>query len=136
MKQHEIENIISKLHSSCNEELAYFSTQENMGEPENLYIKANEDGLKLYASELLKAILLKDENNLYFLDKENWEDPNSTLFMDHVEITNQNYAEAQIVPQLREKNISGYLIGFGCVVVVLLLLSAIFIGIGTMVSWL
>ena len=55
MNKEELQNIIDKLESENRKEKAYFGIFEYGSGPDESYIKADKQGLELFALEILKA---------------------------------------------------------------------------------
>ena len=74
-----IEAIIGELESVASKEKGYFSMWQYGGGPDESFIKANRDGLRLYAIELLKASLETD--NDVGNGEVGWLDGDSNVFL-------------------------------------------------------
>src|SRR4051812_40645072 len=86
-----IEAIIDQLESLTSAETGYFAMQQCGGGPDESIIRANKDGLRLYATELLKASLGKEhcigESEISWLSAE------SDVWMMNVELTQESQVE-------------------------------------------
>lgn len=78
MEKDQLEEIIKVLEENNSKEQAYFEVSYTDGEEYGTHIKANNSGIQLFASELLKISLNSEEiintkeRITYFEDTENW----------------------------------------------------------------
>ena len=129
MTDDEIKDIIFKIeeHSSDREvRFGYY----NAGHEKK--IKANKAGLILYASVLLKAGLNynKANRNVISVD-DHWTDENADYFFDCVEKTD----ELEIIEPVEDTS-GGALIGLGCLIVAVLLVTCLITGVISIFQWL
>ncbi|MGB0882376.1 MAG: hypothetical protein ACPGSO_05445 [Vicingaceae bacterium] len=141
MEKEELNKIISQLESSSPKDIAYFSIEQYGGGPDESHIKSNKEGLKLIASQLLKAVnefddTIKDENKSTISFDEDtfeyWED--GDVFFDYIiPINNKNERKnsESAAESFKDKLVLTFII-----IILFIILSSIFIGLGTMISWL
>ncbi|GGE95995.1 hypothetical protein SAMN05443634_11064 [Chishuiella changwenlii] len=134
----ELQNRIDQFDEDQLKENGVFGIFTYGGDSSENYIKANKDGLELYALRLLKiARDLEDtlpdnnENDIWF-DKENWIDENSEVFINYVEqiVDKQKDIEGQ-----QNTKFSDNLALYGCIFILMFLLFSILVGVSTMFGW-
>lgn len=115
-------------------------SQYGVGSDES-FIRANKEGLELFALQLLKSaietedILSDKEKNIIPLDyDEDWVDENSDTYLQYVE----PIADKQkLNPKSEYKStFSDKLMPYGCGLVLLILLVSVIIGFSTLLNWL
>ncbi|WP_437823963.1 hypothetical protein [Tenacibaculum mesophilum] len=135
-----LENIISELNQNNKKEEALFGFYHQDGDEYNTCIKANKQGLELFALELLKA--RNEIENQSFENGEveyleidiDWTDPNADFYFNNIELTNKLKTEKEPIPEYKESwkdKLYGYLI-FGIIIGLIILLIVGFI---TTLSW-
>ena len=134
----ELQNRIDQFDEDQLKENGVFGIFTYGGDSSENYIKANKDGLELYALRLLKTARdLEDtlpdnnENDIWF-DKENWIDENSEVFINYVEqiVDKQKDIEGQ-----QNTKFSDNLALYGCIFILMFLLFSILVGVSTMFGW-
>lgn len=134
MKDQYLSEIITHLEQNTSKENGYFELCEE-DEGYMIYIKGNNDGLKLFATELLKAAaeIEKSESipnkiKLNINENEEW--------FEGFPIEYVKQANRDTKPNNYEQTFSDKMKGFGCVVIGIIVLTAMFIGFKTMFNWL
>ena len=134
MKDQYLSEIIAHLEQNTSKENGYFELCEE-DEGYILYIKSNKDGLKLFATELLKAADEIEKNELFpnkiKLDINENEEWFEGFPIEYVKQTNRDSE-----PNNYEQTFSDKMKGFGCVVIGIIVVIAMFIGFKTMFNWL
>ncbi len=135
-----LENIISELDQNNKKEEALFGFYHQDGDAYNTSIKANKQGLELFALELLKARREIENRNFESDEVEyleidiDWTDSDADFYFNNIELTKKLKTEKAPLPENKEswKNeLYGYLI-FGIIIGLIILLIVGFI---TIVSW-
>lgn len=110
MDNNEVKNMADSLVNSSNETSAYFKIDEySDGE---YFIKANKDGLLLYASRLLYASIVENDTDIYGINTaDEWMD-NSMLSIDYAELISESRDE--IVENITESKLKDMIISYGC----------------------
>lgn len=134
MKDQYLSEIIEHLEQNTSKEDGYFELCEE-DEGYILYIKSNNDGLKLFATELLKAAAEIEKNEsipnkikLNINENEEW--------FEGFPIEYVKQANRDTKPKNYEQTFSDKMKGFDCVVIGIIVLTAMFIGFKTMFNWL
>ena len=106
------------------------------------YIRANKEGLELFALELLKVVrdtdtTLSDTEKTIIIPfdyDENWIDENSDIFIQHIELIT---SKQKSKPKSEHKSsLADKLMPYGCGLALLLLLVSAIIGLWTLYTWL
>jgi hypothetical protein len=136
----ELQKILDKFDEQDLKSNAVFGVFHNAGASDQSFIRANKEGLELFAIQLLKAsrdaekILSDKEKTLITLDySEEWIDENSDTIVQYIE---------PIAEKLKMKSKADYkegfaekLIPFGCITILILLCIATLIGLKTILEW-
>ena len=137
----ELESIIEQLESSNSKDDAYFGLFDDGSESGEGFIKANREGLSLFAAALLKAARDVNDNTeikekiFYPLTSEkDWIDENSHLLINYIEPSNEPREKAEFQPYIKSKKDKALEILVGLVVIFVIV--ATIIGIITIVKWL
>lgn len=141
MTEKELENIISYLEEHHKKETALFGFYHQDGDEYNTCIKANEQGLSLFSSQLLKAILKVrnqkiKKDTVDYVDLElDWTDPNANYFFENIILTKElKTANQQIIPE-EKQTWKDQFYGFLIFSSILLLIAMILIGFFTTIKW-
>ncbi|TAJ12589.1 hypothetical protein DMA11_12325 [Marinilabiliaceae bacterium JC017] len=141
MEKEELQNIINLLETGNSKDDAYFGIFEYGGGSDESYIKANKQGLELFAADLLKAsrdseeIVLDNERDIYSLDYgEEWIDDESGTFIQYVELIIEKRKKEKKKPYKETWKDDAAKIG--CIGGVLIIAISIVVGLITMISWL
>ena len=141
MNKEDLQNIIDKLEKEDRKEKAYFGIFEYGGGPDESFIKANKQGLELFAIELLKAArdtegLLKNETEKSVFPlgfDEDWVDDDCSTYIQYVEPTNEirtNVKQEPYVETWTDKTMK-----FGCISAILIAIISAIVGIVTIIKW-
>ncbi len=139
MTDEKLKTIISELESRNEKEKAYFGFYQYGGGIDESCMKANRQGLELFACELLKASLesqsqKENKPELTKLDTD-WTDENGDFFFDFVELTNrEKEPDNQTFPVPNEGWDIKYVRLVG-IVLVMVLICLIITGLMTALSW-
>lgn len=139
MNKDKLQIIINELEETNSTQDAYFGIFQNGGGPEESYVHANRQGLELFAAEILKAS--RDFN------EDAKEEEKSTIPLDFESEWIYGLVCIQYVqPYLgsRKKNtphperntLKEKMVGIGCGAILLLIISAVIVGIITIANWL
>mgnify|MGYP001164250915 FL=1 len=140
LTKEELQNIIDQFDEEDLKRHGIFGISQYGGGSDESFIRANKEGLELFALELLKsardteAILSDTEKRLIPLDyDENWVDENSDTFIQYVE----PIADKQkLRPKSENKStFKGKLMPYGCGLVAMILVVALIVGLVTLVKW-
>ncbi|RRJ89227.1 hypothetical protein [Flavobacterium macacae] len=97
MEKEQLQKIIKVLEANNSKDQAYFEVSYTDGEEHGTYIKANNSGLQLFASELLNValnseeVLSTNERITHFDSTENW--LKGLAFFDYVKIISEKPEE-------------------------------------------
>ena len=141
MNKEELQNIIDEFDKEDRKQKAYFGIFEYGGAPDESYIKANKQGLELFALEILKAArdseeLLKSEReeSVFPLGfDEDWIDDDCSTYIQYVEPTNEirtNVKQVSNVETWKDKTMK-----FGCISAILIAIISAVVGIVTIIKW-
>lgn len=116
-----------------------FGIYQYGGGPDESYVKANKEGLIIFAKGMLLAALQEEkeqhDQKIYYqlLDHENdaWVDDNGTVLLNYVEVTETTDSSPS---EERPKNFR--FIATGCLLIALLAIVMFFVGIVTTIGWL
>lgn len=140
MEETDLQKIINDLESTNSKDEAYFGVFMYGGGPEESYVKANRQGLELFAAELLKAsrdtekILESDEESIALLaHDDDWVDDDSHVFLEYVEPSTKVREEAKA--ELEADSWQDKLFMVGCSAILIMTIIATLVGIGTIVDW-
>ena len=141
MNKEELQNIIDKLESENPKEKAYFGIFEYGGGPDESFIKANKQGLELFALEILKAA--RDTEELLNDDKgesvfplgfdEDWIDDDCSTYIQYIEPTNEIRTITKREPYV--ETWTDKTMKFGCISTILIAIVSAIVGIVTIVKW-
>lgn len=105
------------------------------------YIKANKEGLQIFALQLLKAaaqtetILAHKEKNIIPLNLEgNWMDKEAAVIFEYIEPISTK--PEMPVRQASSSPAKDKLFSYGCGIGLIILLIAVLVGLASMLSWL
>ncbi|MDI9309757.1 MAG: hypothetical protein QM535_06045 [Limnohabitans sp.] len=108
--------------------------------PEGSYIRANKEGLQLYAIELLKGAIAMDEktkfnetNAIPMCDNGNWMDLNSTIVIGYIESVDK--IEGYPSQPNSKLSVKDTLIPYGCGIIVIISIIALIVGFVSIVKW-
>ena len=139
MNKEELNRIIELLENSNSKEEAYFAIQEYGGGPNESFIKANKDGLELYAAQLLKASLNSDEiindeiKNLIPLEyEEGWVE--GEIFIHYVEPIDGKEIDNE--KEKYKETFIDKLIPIGCITILLVIIVSAIVGVVSIFKWL
>ncbi len=140
MKPEELQNIIDKFDENDLKQKSVFGIFQYGGGSEESFIKANKEGLELFALQLLKAsnevdlILADKEKNNILLDyTENWIHQDSQTFLQYIEPTTEkqiNYPNEENKTTFADK-----IMPYGCGLILIILAISTFVGLGTIIKW-
>jgi hypothetical protein len=140
MNKDELQKIIDQLETANVKSDAQFGIMEFGGSAHDSYIKANKEGLELFAIELLKIsrdadILANKEEPARSMDWEaEWIDGASNTFIQYVEL-HAVKNEPPIIASYKE-TIKDQIMKAGCISILVLIAIAIVVGLGTIADWL
>jgi len=137
----QLQQIIDQIENEDLKSEAYLGIFEYGGGPDESYIKANKQGLQLFALELLKAArdsddLLNNENeqSIFTLGfDEIWVDDESTTFIQYVEPTKEIRERVKSEPY--KETWQDKVARFGCIIAILLAVLSGIVGAVTMIKW-
>ncbi|MBA4197438.1 MAG: hypothetical protein C0459_07780 [Chitinophaga sp.] len=108
----------------------------------NFVIKANKEGLQLFATELWKASQKMKEKNdsdyesniiIPLVTNAEWINSNSDIKISVVEQINKVAKESKLTN--KNETVKEKIVKYGCVTILILILIAMFIGMWTLVKW-
>ena len=141
MTKEELQQVINQLTESNLEEEAFFGVLEYGGTEEH-YIKANRQGLELFAAELLKAsrdaeqIINISDNNVHLIE---WDDDvwleDSEVFINYIEPSFMKRDQAENSNKEGEETWKDSIFKYGCLMLVALALISMIVGLITIARW-
>jgi hypothetical protein len=140
LTREEIKDIIAKLKADTDEQKGYFGIFQYGGGSDESYIKANKEGLKLFAAEILEVVTQTDDaitnaakKTIPFSHDNAWTDENSDTTIHYIEpIVDATYKSKYTVEPETLKDTA---IKYGCIAVAIFLLVSLIAGIITVVKW-
>ena len=141
MTDRKIEDIISDLKQNNKKEESIFGFYHQDGDEYNTSIKANKQGIKLFAVELLKASIEIENRNfengeIEYLEIDiDWTDSNADFYFNSLEITQKVKTEKDEVFPKYEESWKDKLYGKLIFVIIILLILMLIIGIITTINW-
>ncbi|MBB6005013.1 hypothetical protein [Arcicella rosea] len=140
MTEEELQNIINKFDETELKKQAIWGIFQYGGGSDESFIKANKEGLELFALELLKAslesnkIIENNKNKIIHLDYyENWIYENADTYLQYIELVKEKQT---LKPKVEYKTtISDKLLTSLLKIILVILIVALFIGLRTMFSW-
>ena len=141
MDSKELQNIINQLETDNLKDNAYFGIFEYGGGPDESFIRANQQGLRYFAIELLKAARDRENYDKRKSDKEvfnlgideDWIDNNSKTFIHYVETTNEIRKNVKV--ESSKVSWKDQIMKFGCLTAILIAVISIIVGIITIINW-
>ena len=140
MTTQELQDLISKLESEVSKETALFEIYQYGGGPEESFVKANREGLQLFALELLKASLKVEEtikdpvkNTIHIEYEEMLE--NGDIGIHYIEPTLEKRQIAANKPPYKE-TWKDTLTKGGCISIAIVLIVATIVGLIAILKWL
>jgi hypothetical protein len=141
LTKEELQKIIEQFDETRLKKLAIFGIAQFGGGSDESFIRANKEGLELFALELLKysnesETILPDKTKNYtpFDYNEDWIDENSDTFIQHIELITD---KQKIKPKVEHiTNFKDKLMPFGCGIFFIILVISIIVGIITIFKWL
>lgn len=140
MNEEELQNIINKFDEIELKKQAIWGIFQHHGDFDESVIKANKEGLELFALELLKASL---ESNKIIEDKKDkiihldyygdWISENADAYLKYIELIDE---KQPLKPKIEYKTtFADKLIPYLLITFLIILIVALLIGLGTMFSW-
>jgi len=136
----DLQKIIEQFNQEDLERQGVFGVFQYGGGSDESFIRANKEGLELFALELLKSardadeIIESNEKSVIPFDyEEEWIDENSDTFIQYV----QPISDRQMAKQVSEHHptIVDKLMPYGCGLLLLILVILICIGLGSIYHW-
>ena len=140
MTKEDLQKIIEQFNQEDLERQGVFGVFQYGGGSDESFIRANKEGLELFALELLKSardadeIIESNEKSVIPFDyEEEWIDENSDTFIQYV----QPISDRQMAKQVSEHHptIVDKLMPYGCGLLLLILDILICIGLGSIYHW-
>ena len=141
LTKEELQKIIDQFDEDELKQQAIFGIYQCGGGSDESFVRANKEGLELFALQLLKsakdteAILLdKEKSIITFNYDEDWVDENSDTFIQYVE----PIADKQQLKSMSEykSTFADKLIPYGCGLVLIILVLSVVVGFVTILDWL
>ncbi|WP_129021113.1 hypothetical protein [Edaphocola flava] len=135
MQKEQLQELIDKLEETQLVHDAYFKIGSENGHHTESYIRANKEGLRLFALRLLKASNQNEKTSLphWFDITEEWLEDDSEVFINHIQILQEK--RTSVPPEIESSDTGGKLLGYGCILIMLLLITSTIIGLITIVQW-
>jgi len=140
LKTEELQQIIDQFDEVGLKAQGVFGIFQYGGGADESYIRANKEGLELYALWLLKAskesenILTTEGEKIINLDNlGDWIDENSDTSIDYIALLPNKMAFGEATKY--QETTMDKMRGIGCMLVVILLLISTIIGVGTLAMW-
>ncbi|MEA5404461.1 hypothetical protein VB776_16130 [Arcicella sp. DC2W] len=140
MTEDELQNIINKFDETELNKQAIWGIFQYGGGSDESFIKANKEGLELFALELLKASI---ESNKIIEDKKDkvipldyygdWIYEDADTYLQYIELIDEKQTSK---PKVEYKTtLSDKLMPYIFIAILIILVVAIFVGLGTIFSW-
>lgn len=139
LTKEELQKIIDQFDEGALKRQGIFGISQYGGGSDESFIRANIEGLELFALELLKAArdteatLADTEKKIISFDyDEDWIDENSDTFIQYVE----PIADKQISKTEHKTTFADRLMPYGCGLVAIILVVSVIVGLVTLFKWL
>lgn len=139
LTKEELQKIIEKFDEDELKSQGTFGIFQYGGGSDESFIRANKEGLELFAIELLKSAkeivdLMNTEkkNTIPFENDENWIDEKSDTFIEYIEIV----SEKQNLKSEHKSTFVNTLMQFGFVLVGIIIVISFLVGLVTVFNWL
>jgi len=140
MNEEELQNIINKFEETELKKQAIWGIFRYRGDFDESFIKANKEGLELFALELLKASL---ESNKIIEDKKDkvipldyygdWISEDADAYLKYIQLIDE---KQPLKPEIEYKTtLADKLIPYLFITFLIILIVALLIGLGRMISW-
>ena len=143
LSQEALQKIMNQFDAAELEQRSIFGISQYGGGPDESFIEANEEGLQLFALELLKsssamaAALADKRNTLPFHYEGDWIDEDSTTFIRYIRYIERAPEARKRVPQKESRNtFREKLASYGLGMILIFLALSTLIGMGTICLWL
>jgi hypothetical protein len=137
MQTNTIENIIDLLDEPTLKQDAIFGLFQYGGGVDESFIRANKEGLALFAVQLLKAINEKEKpfadglSNIRTLDHdEDWVDHEIDIFLQYIELV--SYKQQAKADRTLKNTLVNKIVPYSCALIAIILIIATIIGLITM----
>ena len=124
MNKADLQKIIEQLESSNSKDYAYFGIFDDGTDTGEEFIKANKEGLSLFAAALLKAAqdvtdrAKENEKIFYPLTSEReWIDENSEVLINFIEASNEPREKAEYKPYIKSRKDRAIEVGCSLIVI-------------------
>jgi hypothetical protein len=138
LTQEKLQQIIDQFDEHALRQQGIFGIYQYGGGPDESFIRANKEGLELYALELLKSAkrmegipVNKGVNSIPF--DEDWTEESSDMHLHYIEPVTR---KQKIKSDEEHKRFISKLLPYGCGLIFIILLIAIIVGFETMFKWL
>lgn len=140
MTKEDLQKIIDQFNKEELKQDGIFGISQYGGGSNESFIRANKEGLELFALELLKSArdieaTLSDKEKclMPFVYDENWVDENSETFIHYIEpLADKQTLKQKVDHKLRFADRLGL---FGCLIFALVLVGSILVGFFTILGW-
>ena len=136
----QLQDFISQFDINKLKQEGIFGIYQYGGGPDESYIRANTEGVQLYAIELLKGAIAMEkslpslEKNIISLDfDENWMDTDSTIVIDYIEPVDK--IEDYPSQPNSKLSVKDTLIPYGCGIIVIISIIALLVGFVSIAKW-
>lgn len=141
MTEEELKKIITQLKSRNEKNKAHFGFYQYGGGPDESYIKANKQGLELFAVELLRAGI--ESKNREFANNKvetigldlDWIHQDGDFLIDYIEITNKDRDSTNKAFPTNKESWKEKILKVGCIVIGIVVIGLIVIGFISVLSW-
>jgi hypothetical protein len=141
LTKEELQKIIDQFDENDLKNRAIFGIAQYGGGSDESFIRANKEGLELFAIELLKSardtneIISSNRRNSIPLDyNENWIDENSDTFIQYIELITEKRKKKPNNDHTTK--FADKLIPYGCGLILIVVLISIIVGLVTIFKWL
>lgn len=141
MTNKELQKSIDSINEQELKDLATFGFFAENDDWETIAIRANKEGLQLFALELLKAsqqaksVFSDKEKNIIKLDPNaQWINPLSDIKVFYIEQVDKTHEKEEV--KLNKETFTDKTLKYGCFAVLILLVIALIVGLWTLGKWL
>ena|SRR6218665_2223040 len=141
LTKEELQKIIEQFDEDELKKQGVFGIYQYGGDSDQSFVRANKEGLELFALQLLKSardaenLLASTKKNIIPFDyEETWVDESSDTFIQYIEAIAD---KQKLKPKSEYKStFTDKLIPYGCGLVLIILVIAVIVGLGTLYNWL
>lgn len=129
-----LQHIIDQLNETTLKEKATFGIFQYGGGPDESFVRANKEGLEIFAIELLKVVKsIEDyeDQQIHSLEfEESWIDEQSNTFIQYIELVSKRE-----ISKMATSSISNNIAPIVVILILVIIVIVFLVGLGTLISW-